>query len=130
MGYKRANWHSGLTYQQICGACRQMVRYTDHALDFRPWYPDGFVYCPRCKSPIRHDEIFAIDGNKPEAATAVATPAPEETKAVETKVEAPKTEAPKTEAPASEGERPRFCSGCGKKFSDTDNFCSGCGKKR
>ena len=101
------------------------IRYTDHALDFRPWYPDGFVYCPRCKSPIRHDEIFAIDGNKPEAATAVATPAPEETKTVETKVEAPKTE-----APASEGERPRFCSGCGKKFGDTDNFCSGCGKKR
>ena len=60
MGYKRAAWHSGLTYQQTCTHCRTLVRYNDYSLGFRAWYPDGFVYCPRCKAPMRHNELYAI----------------------------------------------------------------------
>ena len=77
MAFKRALWHSGLTYQQTCYHCRALVRYTDYQLDFRPWYPDGFVYCPRCKGPLRHNELYAInpDGS-PVYEQPVAQPAP------------------------------------------------------
>ena len=109
MGYKRAEWHSGFTYEQVCGECRTVVRYTDHALDFRPWFADGFVYCPKCKSPIRHHERYAID-------------APDSNK--------PQPQPQTTQSAASSTERALFCSKCGKKFSDDDNFCSGCGTKR
>ena len=64
MAFKRALWHSGLTYQQTCYHCRAVVRYTDYQLDFRPWYPDGFVYCPRCKGPLRHNELrYTVDNS-------------------------------------------------------------------
>lgn len=46
---------------QTCYHCRNVVRYTDYNLDFRPWYPDGFVYCPRCKGTLRHNEMYAIN---------------------------------------------------------------------
>lgn len=61
MGFKRAQWHSGLTYRQVCETCRNEMVYTDHQLDFRPWFADGFVYCSRCKTPLRHNERYAID---------------------------------------------------------------------
>ena len=63
MGYQRAQWHSGLTYQTTCEECKTVIRYTDQNLGFRPWFPDGFVYCPRCKKPLRHRESNAIDEN-------------------------------------------------------------------
>jgi len=103
MGYTRANWHSGLTYQQTCHECKKILQYPDHNLDFRPWFPDGFVYCPRCKSPLRHNEMYAI--NIPQPSPVV-------------------TASPNNGTPAA------FCSMCGKKFSDNDRFCSGCGAKR
>ena len=59
--YKRANWKSGLTYEQECPLCKTKVVYTDVKLGFRPWYPDGFVYCPTCQKPLRHSERLAID---------------------------------------------------------------------
>ena len=65
MGFKRAAWHSGLTYQQTCEYCKTIIQYTDYSLDFRPWYADGFVYCPRCKKPLRHNENYAIDAVPP-----------------------------------------------------------------
>jgi predicted amidophosphoribosyltransferase len=105
MGYKRANWHSGLTYMQTCEECKQIVRYTDYSLGFRPWYPDGFVYCPKCKTPLRHNENYAI--NQPE------------------NIPAPKIVDLDHGTPIS-----AFCGGCGKAFREGDNFCSGCGKKR
>ncbi len=104
MAFKRAEWHSGLTYQQTCGNCSTVVTYKDDVLDFRPWYADGFVYCPRCHSPLRHRETFAIDGAAPHTATPVANPA--------------------------QGELAAFCPQCGKRFNDGDLFCSGCGTKR
>ena len=61
MAFKRAAWHSGLTYEQTCPQCKTVVKYKDTILDFRPWYADGFVYCPTCKKPLRHKEIYAID---------------------------------------------------------------------
>ena len=107
MPFQRAFWHSGLTYQHICFMCDTVVQYTDYQLDFRPWFPDGFVYCPRCNTPLRHSEQLAI--NPP-----VVTPPPS--------VETP---------PSSEkASLPPFCSQCGKQFRDGDAFCSGCGTKR
>lgn len=61
MGYKRAEWHSGYTYKQTCRTCHAPVEYTDYELGFRPWFADGFVYCPQCKTPLRHNEKYAID---------------------------------------------------------------------
>ncbi len=62
MAYQRAQWHSGLTYVQVCETCKTSVRYTDKVLDYRPWYPDGYVDCPVCKNHLRHNEKYAIDG--------------------------------------------------------------------
>ena len=64
--FKRANWHSGLTYVQTCGQCKTQVKYTDKVLDFRPWYADGFVYCPICQTPLRHNEKYAINTPAPQ----------------------------------------------------------------
>ena len=108
MGYKRAEWHSGLTYEQTCHACKTLVRYTDHALDFRPWYADGFVYCPKCKTPLRHNENLAIDAPK-----TVSVP----------------TAAPAPAVPTGTPEA-KFCSQCGAKFADGARFCAQCGSKR
>ncbi len=58
--FKRANWHSGLIYQQTCSCCNTVVKYIDYELDYRPWYPNGFVYCPKCQTPLRHNENYAI----------------------------------------------------------------------
>ena len=103
MAYQRAQWKSGLTYQQICDTCRKPVRYTDDLLDFRPWYPDGYVDCPVCKSHLRHNEKYAIDA--PEVQEPVfATSAPVLTE--------------------------KFCPQCGAAFEESHRFCSMCGTKR
>ena len=111
MGFKRATWHSGLTYQVTCGGCGTAMRYTDYSLDFRPWFADGFVYCPHCKRPVRHSEHYAIDadGN-------YINPLP------------PKAQPAVSSQPAV---RPDvfFCSKCGKQLNIGDKFCSGCGVK-
>ncbi len=106
MGFKRAEWHSGLTYQQTCENCNTTVQYMDDKLDFRPWYPDGFVYCPKCKTPMRHSEKLAI--NAPVEETVVVELS-QSNDSIEKFV---------------------FCPWCGKKFKDEDVFCAGCGKKR
>lgn len=100
--FKRAEWHSGLVYENTCEKCRSFVRYTDHELDFRPWYPDGFIYCPTCRKPLRHSEDLSIL-NKKFNNDIVVEPTP--TLAA-------------------------FCNSCGKKFGDDDRFCSQCGAKR
>lgn len=105
MGYRRAEWHSGLTYRQTCEQCNTTLEYTDEMLDFRPWYADGFVYCPVCKKPLRHDEKYAINAPKP-------------------KVEEPKIINAENKLLA------KFCNTCGYKFGENDKFCSQCGAKR
>ena len=105
--FKRAEWHSGLTYKQTCRDCGNVMIYTDEILDFRPWYADGFVYCSKCHTPLRHNEIYAI--NRPVDPQTQAAPAQENAASVGTA---------------------KFCSNCGKPFRDSDRFCSECGNKR
>ena len=121
MGYKRANWHSGLTYVQTCEECKQVVEYTDFQLGFRPWYPDGFVYCTRCQTPLRHNENYALPADQQPVNQPVS-------QATEGPVD--QTVPTETAAPVTEGELPAFCTNCGKAFREGDRFCSGCGKKR
>ena len=108
MGYQREGWHSGLTYEQICETCQTVVRYTDYSLGFRPWYADGYVDCPKCKSHLRHNEKYAIDA--PQSPTVI--------------------EAEATAAPVSGNFTDVYCSGCGRKFGDGHQFCTACGSKR
>ncbi len=117
MAFKRALWHSGLTYQRQCENCRTVVKYTDHSLDFRPWFADGFVYCPKCQKPLRHNESFAIDAEDTPIETYYMDPI--------------KMRTEKTSDSASESaEQPSFCTNCGHHFGVADRFCSSCGKKR
>ena len=111
MGYQRARWHSGLTYMQICEECKETVTYTDHALDYRPWYPDGYVDCPRCRTHLRHNEKYALgpDG-KPQF-----TGEPEEAS---------------KEIASGDGFTAAFCHSCGTKFGEGHRFCAQCGTKR
>lgn len=104
--FKRAGWHSGLTYRQVCDQCKTQVEYMDDKLDFRPWFADGFVYCPKCKKPLRHNERYAIDA----PVTQTEQPVPGETPAASVLA--------------------AFCSQCGHKFGDGDKFCPNCGNKR
>ena len=105
MAYQRAQWHSGFIYHQVCETCNTAFQYTDYVLDFRPWYPDGYVDCPKCKSHLRHNEKYAI--NSVETSDSTDTPSAEETTAMAA-----------------------FCSACGHKFSANDRFCAMCGAKR
>ncbi len=116
MAFKRALWHSGLTYQQTCRQCRTTISYTDHSLDFRPWFADGFVYCPTCRTPLRHHEQYAIDTPTDPVHVAVTPP--------------PAPSAPVESAPAAVDTAILFCTKCGKQFHDEDRFCSGCGSPR
>ena len=111
MGYQRAKWHSGLTYRQTCETCKANVTYTDKNLDFRPWYADGFVDCPRCGTHLRHNERFAInpDGT-------LVYPAPEKAD-------------PKPATAVGEFTE-NFCHNCGNKFGEGHRFCNACGTKR
>ena len=107
--FKRANWHSGLTYRQTCDQCKTLVEYMDDKLDFRPWYADGFVYCPTCQKPLRHDERFAI--NAPVCAQQAPQPSPAATSSAQSNLAV-------------------FCGNCGHKIGDGDKFCCQCGAKR
>ena len=121
MAFKRALWHSGLTYKLTCNKCQTVIQYTDEKLDFRPWYADGFVYCPKCRTPLRHSESFAIDANGNYINTApAAAPAP---------APAAVATAPVAAAPIAEGAT-AYCKNCGRPYTVGDShFCSGCGAK-
>lgn len=132
MAFKRALWHSGLTYQQTCYHCQTLIRYTDYNLDFRPWYPDGFVYCPRCKSPVRHNERFAIneDGTPyifPGSQQQYPQQYPQQP-AVPQQTQYPQQPpVPQQNVPA---QTQGVCPDCGKTYNEgIDRFCSQCGRK-
>ncbi len=108
MSYQREQWHSGLTYQQICDNCKNTVNYTDHSLGFRPWYPDGYVDCPVCKSHLRHNENYAI--NAPTRSNIVIAENSNIQNVTSLKAE--------------------FCPRCGTKFGEGHLFCCKCGTKR
>ena len=105
--FQRANWHSGLTYRRKCDQCSTVVQYTDYNLDYRPWFADGFVYCPKCQKPLRHNEAYAID--RPDDPLDSADTLTNDTTAIQ---------------------RAAFCHKCGYKFGVEDNFCPVCGIKR
>ena len=109
MAYQRAMWHSGLTYKKICEGCRTVVKYTDYNLDFRPWFPDGFVYCPTCNKPLRHSEGNAVEG-------------------VRRPIEVDLTAGRNT---TTHGATANFCNECGTRFTrPEEQFCSMCGARR
>ncbi|MGI6072425.1 MAG: zinc-ribbon domain-containing protein [Lachnospiraceae bacterium] len=113
MAYKRALWHSGLTYRHHCRTCGTEFTYTDKNLDFRPWYADGFVYCPKCKNPLRHSEMLAIGADGQSLNVSVQTPA----------------EAVQNETTESSGGTIAYCSNCGAKYNVGAQFCASCGNK-
>lgn len=42
------------TFHYRCEYCYFEFDYHSYDLGHRAWYPHGFVYCPRCKKPLRH----------------------------------------------------------------------------
>ena len=125
MSYKRALWTSGYSYRIRCPYCGTNISYTDRDLGYRSWYPNGFVYCPTCRKPLRHNEIYAVDANgQPVFKTleeanqaihigymkAMGYPADQQTYA--------------------KPENVRYCQNCGRPYQPGKaHFCSGCGEK-
>ncbi|MBQ9680687.1 MAG: hypothetical protein IJV48_08420 [Ruminococcus sp.] len=137
MSYQRVTWHSGLTYRAVCPNCRAYTTYTDYHLGFRMWYPDGFVYCARCKHPIRHHENNAInpDGS-PYFPFPIRTPPPPgyvaypiESLRVYPEYPNPQPNGAQPASPnPSEGQEKRFCHICGREYiRGQAKFCAGCG---
>ena len=114
MGYARKLWHSGLIYEQTCDQCKTVVRYRDNLLGYRPWFADGFVYCPTCKKPLRHREAYAINP-------------PTQGPTVDFTQQAPQYQAPQYQPPHPKAS---FCPCCGHPFQPADAFCENCGQKR
>lgn len=138
MAFKRALWSSGYNYQISCPNCGTTFYYSDRQLDFRPWFPNGFVYCQRCRKPLRHSEIYAIhpDGTPVYNSLAEAEQAinigylnarginqPPMQQPTQPPIQQPVSQpAPQ----AGEG----FCPQCGRSYvRGRDRFCSGCGNK-
>ena len=107
-----------------------VVKYTDFQLGFRPWYPDGFVYCTRCQTPLRHNENYAIGVQMGQPEGQPVDQPVNQPMAQATDAPVDQTVPTETAAPVAEGELPAFCTNCGKAFREGDRFCSGCGKKR
>lgn len=42
-------------FQITCEYCQTKFTYEQEDIGFRLWYPHGFVYCPKCNKPLRHD---------------------------------------------------------------------------
>lgn len=43
-----------------CEYCLCVFEYGRQNLGYRTWYPNGFVYCPRCEKPLRHHMSYEI----------------------------------------------------------------------
>ena len=122
--YKRQLWTSGYTYRIRCPYCGMTYQYLDGQMNYRSWFPDGFTYCPGCRRPNRHNEIFAIhpDGSPvyhslEEAKTAILN-------GYYRAVGMPLVTTPPAAVPANTA----FCGKCGRAYQKGDaNFCAGCG---
>ncbi|MBQ6475286.1 MAG: hypothetical protein IJJ34_03670 [Clostridia bacterium] len=122
MSYKRAMWTSGYTYIATCSYCGSRVRYTDRDLGYRAWYPNGFVYCPRCKKPIRHNEFFALN---PDGSRVYATQ-----EQADRAVNEGYLKAAGFDRQIQPAEGTAYCTNCGRPYiRGTSSYCSGCGKK-
>ena len=140
--YKRQLWTSGYTYRQRCTYCGTVIDYTDRQLGYRSWYPNGFIYCTRCRKPLRHNEFYAIkpDGSRVYATQTEADIAIREGyfAVVGAPVPAPGVVTPQPTAPVSPQEpvataateNAAACPNCGRQFTPgLDHFCSSCGNK-
>ena len=155
MAFKRAGWHSGLTYRVTCDMCKTTILYMDDKLDFRPWFADGFIYCPTCKKPIRHRESHAINANENNVVVDVTgNEAVQQNGLINNMPNNAPNNMPNNvpnNIPNSEPNNMpnnmqnnpipnggsaqatytnRFCTQCGKEFGANDRFCSGCGTPR
>ena len=43
-----------------CEYCYYEFDYHTYDLGHRAWYPHGFVYCPRCRRPLRHKLEYEV----------------------------------------------------------------------
>ena len=130
MAYQRAGWHSGLTYQQVCPQCRTIVKYDDFNLGFRPWFPDGFVYCPKCKKPLRHHEANAVNPDGTPYYTTPVTPYGQPVQQVGQAVQQPAQQPVQQPVQQTETQEDKpKCPNCGRVYDEGDHFCAGCGTK-
>ena len=134
MSYKRQLWSSGYEYHIRCPYCGTPSKYTDRDLGYRSWYPNGFIYCPHCRKPLRHNEIYAVhpDGTPVYRTQEEANQSVQNGYLQATGYPAAAM-APHTAAPAgSNGVAPgiAYCTNCGRQYKlGQDHFCAGCGKK-
>lgn len=98
------------TFHCRCEYCYFEFDYHTYDLGHRAWYPHGFIYCPRCKKPIRHrleyevikNPVYAQQYNQSQvtASTAVVA-APAAPVAAPVPAATPAAPAPAPEAPAA-----------------------------
>lgn len=48
-------------YKVKCEYCGAVIEYGKKDIGWRPWFPKGYVYCPKCKKPIRHHEANKVE---------------------------------------------------------------------
>ena len=48
------------TFRCRCDSCYFEFDYHTYDLGHRTWYPQGFVYCPRCQKPQRHKLEYEV----------------------------------------------------------------------
>lgn len=64
------------TFHCRCEYCCYEFDYHTYDLGHRSWYPYGFVYCPRCQKPLRHNIEYEVSTGSPvEQNCAVPDPA-------------------------------------------------------
>ena len=91
-----------------CEYCYYEFDYHTYDLGHRAWYPHGFIYCPRCKKPIRHrleyevikNPVYAQQYNQAAPYAAPAAPAPAPAPVAAAPVAAAPAAAPAAPAPA------------------------------
>ena len=55
-----------------CEYCCYEFDYHTYDLGHRSWYPYGFVYCPRCQKPLRHNIEYEVSTGSPVEQTCAA----------------------------------------------------------
>ena len=133
--YKRQMWTSGYEYRARCPHCGTQLSYTDRQLGYRSWYPNGFIYCSRCRKPIRHSEFFAVhpDGTPVYKTVAEAEAAVTAGYYAAMGMPPPVAAAPVQPVPAPAAapcEGFAFCTKCGTRYEiGKAAFCHSCGNK-
>ena len=144
MGKNRADWHSGLTYEQTCQTCGTVVQYTDESLEFCDWFEEGFLPCPKCRQPLRHSEDYAVAANEEQTTSTFCIHCGKPLNSNSAfciycggKVPPSPKPAPKQiiDVPAAGQETvpvapTAFCTHCGRPLNSNSAFCTHCGNKQ